>query len=39
MINHNTSPTEGMWYLDLKNFAIQDFREARDIVIEYTLLV
>ena len=35
IINNNTSPTNRTRHLDLKYFAIQDWREARDIIMKH----
>ena len=35
IINNNTSPTKQTRHLDIRYFAIQDWREAGDIVMEH----
>ena len=35
IINNNTSPTERTRHLDIRYYAIQDWREAGDIVMEH----
>ena len=35
IINNNTSPTERTRHLDIRYYAIQDWREAGDIIMEH----
>ena len=35
IINNNTSPTEQTQHLDIRYYAIQDWREAGDIIMEH----
>ena len=35
IINNNTSPTDQTHHLDIRYFAIQDWREAGDIIMEH----